>query len=281
MATFLKSNASPASSGDNPIYLENDPIIIRGQTLGLMDFSNAVTWSGGSPIPKYANLLNLVYGGTNGTNGPNDRVLETGMLKFNGTEPNVNDYVLLPPNEFTLPAGCKRALISVALVLPASGYGTPVASRYPMFMGRLNNTQAANVNFGIWGIISTAGVLTSVQGAGLGASPLSAASALPTLTDGNKHVVTVYLDGETTPGRLASYIYVDNTLVNQATLTTWDGVVPQPSNAPRIGSYSATIHSPWGGMKIGRPLLMNLTGKTTSAVDIIARQVELTNQYLV
>lgn len=281
MATFLKANTSPASSGDNPIYLENDPIIIRGQTLGLLDFSNDVCYSGGTPIPAYANLLNLVYGGTNATNGPNARTLETGMLKFDGTEPNINDYVLLPTEEFSLPAGCKRALASVAVKLPASGYGTPAANRYPLFFGRLNNTAAANINFGIWGIINTSGVLTSVQGALMGSVPVSATAQLATLTDGTVHVVSVYADGETTPGTLITRIYVDNILVATATNNAWGGVVPQPTNLPRIGSYPATIHSPWGGMKVGRPMLVNLTGKTTVATDLIAQAVTLANEYLV
>ncbi|MEB4701067.1 hypothetical protein [Klebsiella quasipneumoniae] len=281
MATFLKANTSPASSGDNPIYLENDPIIIRGQTLGLLDFSNDVCYAGGTPIPAYANLLNLVYGGTNATNGPNARVLETGMLKFDGTEPNINDYVLLPTEEFSLPAGCKRALASVAVKLPASGYGTPAANRYPLFFGRLNNTAAANINFGIWGIINTSGVLTSVQGALMGSVPVSATAQLATLTDGTVHVVSVYADGETTPGTLITRIYVDNILVATATNNAWGGVVPQPTNLPRIGSYPATIHSPWGGMKVGRPMLVNLTGKTTVATDLIAQAVTLANEYLV
>ncbi|MEI4920254.1 hypothetical protein Q8G81_32350 [Klebsiella pneumoniae] len=42
MAIFLKSDSSPISSGENPVYLENDPAIIRGATLGLLDFSNEI-----------------------------------------------------------------------------------------------------------------------------------------------------------------------------------------------------------------------------------------------
>lgn len=255
MARFLQSDESPLAGGGN--YFENDPVIIRGQTLGLLDFSNDVCYAGGPPVPAYANLLNLVYGGTNATNGPNARVLETGMLKFDGTEPNTNDYVLLPTDEFSLPANCKRALASVAVKLPASGYGTPAANRYPMFFGRLNNTAAANINFGIWGIISTSGDITSVQGALMGSVPVSATAQLATLTDGNVHVVSVYADGETTAGTLVTRIYVDNILVATATNNAWGGVVPQPTNLPRIGSYPATIHSPWGGMKVGRPMLVN------------------------
>ncbi|HBS6450554.1 TPA: hypothetical protein MAM66_004503 [Klebsiella pneumoniae] len=279
MALFLQSDESPQAGGGN--YFENDEIIIRPATLGLLDFSNDVCYSGGTPIPAYSNLLNLVYGGTNATNGPNARTLETGMLKFDGTEPNINDYVLLPTDEFSLPAGCKRALASVAVKLPASGYGTPAANRYPLFFGRLNNTAAANINFGIWGIISTAGVLTSVQGALMGSVPVSATAQLATLTDGNVHVVSVYADGETTTGTLVTRIYVDNTLVATATNNAWDGVVPVPTNLPRIGSYPATIHSPWGGQMVGRPMLVNLTGKTTVATDLIAQAVQLANEYLV
>lgn len=279
MAIFLQSNESPLAGAAN--YLENDAAIIRGQTLGLLDFSNDVCYSGGTPIPAYANLLNLVYGGTNATNGPNARVWETGMLKFDGTEPNINDYVLLPTDEFSLPAGCKRALASVALKLPASGYGTPAANRYPLFFGRLNNTAAASINFGIWGIVSTAGVLTSVQGALMGSVPVSATAQIATLTDGNVHVVSVYADGETTAGTLVTRIYVDNTLVATATNSAWDGVIPAPTNLPRIGSYPATIHSPWGGQMVGRPMLVNLTGKTTVATDLIAQAVTLANEYLV
>lgn len=278
MARFLQSDESPLAGGGN--YFENDPIIIRGQTLGLLDFSNDVCYAGGTPIPGYANLLNLVYDGTNATNGPNVRILETGMLKFDGTEPNVNDYVLLPTVEFTLPATCKRSLVSVAVVLPASGYGAPAANRYPLFFGRLNNTAAANINFGIWGIISTAGVLTSVQGASMGSVPVSATAQLALLTDGHKHVISVYSDGETTPGTLVTRIYVDNILVATATNNGWDGVVPQPSNLPRIGSYPATIHCPWNGMKVGRPMIMDLTGSTLIAADIISGQVALTAEYL-
>ncbi|MEB6345110.1 hypothetical protein MXM68_07765 [Klebsiella pneumoniae] len=279
MARFLQSDESPLAGGGN--YFENDEIIIRPATLGLLDFSNDVCYSGGTPIPAYSNLLNLVYGGTNATNGPNARTLETGMLKFDGTEPNINDYVLLPTDEFSLPAGCKRALVSVALKLPASGYGTPAATRYPMFFGRMNNTAAANVNFGVWGIVSTDGVLTSVQGAALGSVAISATAQLALLTNGNIHVVSVYADGETTPGTLITKIYVDNILVATATNNAWDGVVPQPTNLPRIGSYPATIHSPWGGMKVGRPMLVNLTGTTTVATDLIAQAVTLANQYLI
>lgn len=279
MARFLQSDESPLAGGGN--YFENDLAIIRGATLGLLDFSNDVCYSGGTPIPAYANLMNLVYGGTNATNGPNARTLQSGMLKFDGTEPNINDYVLLPTGEFSLPAGCKRALASVALKLPASGYGAPAANRYPLFFGRLNNTSAANINFGIWGIVSTAGVLTSVQGALMGSVPVSATAQLATLTDGNVHVVSVYADGETTPGTLITRIYVDNILVATATNNAWDGVVPQPTNLPRIGSYPATIHSPWGGMTVGRPMLVNLTGKTTVATDLIAQAVTLAQEYLV
>ncbi|HFW7111574.1 TPA: hypothetical protein ACIC98_005382 [Klebsiella pneumoniae] len=279
MARFLQSDESPLAGGGN--YFENDSIIIRGETLGLLDFSNDVCYAGGNPIPAYANMQNLVYGGTNATNGPNTRALETGMLKFDGTEPNVNDYVLLPADEFSLPAGCKRALVSVALKLPASGYGTPAATRYPMFFGRMNNTAAANVNFGVWGIVSTDGVLTSVQGAALGSVAISATAQLALLTNGNVHVVSVYADGETTPGTLITKIYVDNILVATATNNAWDGVVPQPTNLPRIGSYPATIHSPWGGMKVGRPMLVNLTGTTTVATDLISQAVTLANEYLV
>ncbi|MFM8123609.1 hypothetical protein [Klebsiella pneumoniae] len=281
MAIFLKSDSSPVSSGASPVYLENDPAIIRGATLGLLDFSNEICYDSGTPVAAYANFLNLVNGGTNATNGPNARTLETGMLKFDGTEPNTNDYVLLPTDEFSLPAGCKRALASVAVKLPASGYGTPAANRYPLFFGRLNNTAAANINFGIWGIISTAGVLTSVQGALMGSVPVSATAQLATLTDGNVHVVSVYADGETTTGTLVTRIYVDNTLVATATNNAWDGVVPVPTNLPRIGSYPATIHSPWGGQMVGRPMLVNLTGKTTVATDLIAQAVQLANEYLV
>ncbi|MCE0031824.1 hypothetical protein LVT43_20050 [Klebsiella pneumoniae] len=278
MARFLQSDESPQAGGGN--YFENDPIIIRGQTLGLLDFSNEVCYSGGTPIPAYANLRNLVYGGTNATNGPNARVLETGMLKFTGSAPDTNDYVLLPTNEFTLPTTCKKSLVSVAVVLPASGYGTPAANRYPLFFGRLNNTSAENINFGIWGIISTAGVLTSVQGASMGSVPVSATAQLALLTNGQKHVISVYSDGETTAGTLVTSIYVDNILVATATNTAWT-TVPIPSNLPRIGSYPATTHSPWGGMKVGRPLIMDLTGKTVNIADIIAQEVALTNEYLV
>lgn len=278
MAIFLQSDESPLDGGGN--YFENDPIIMRHATLGLLDFSNDVCYAGGTPIPAYANFLNLVYGGTNATNGPNSRVLETGMLKFDGTAPNTNDYVLLPTTEFTLPTTCKKSLVSVAVVLPASGYGAPAANRYPLFFGRLNNTSAANINFGIWGIISTAGVLTSVQGASMGSAPVSATAQLALLTDGNKHVISVYSDGETTPGTLVTSIYVDNILVATATNSAWT-TVPIPTNLPRIGSYPATTHSPWGGMKVGRPLIMDLTGKTVTITDIIAQEVALTNEYLV
>ncbi|EMR2301129.1 hypothetical protein WJE03_000978 [Klebsiella pneumoniae] len=164
MGIFVVSDASPKQSGNNPMYLEKDSIIIRSQTLGLLDFSNDQCYSAGSPVAAYANMKNLVHNGSNATNGPAPRVLEGGMLKFDGTEPSTTDYALLPTDEFSLPAGCKRALVSVALKLPASGYGTPAATRYPMFLGRMNNTAAGNINFGVWGIVSTAGVLTSVQG---------------------------------------------------------------------------------------------------------------------
>ncbi|MCS5957741.1 hypothetical protein LNO18_11070 [Klebsiella variicola subsp. variicola] len=129
MAIFLKSDSSPISSGANPVYLENDPAIIRGATLGLLDFSNEICYDSGTPVAAYANLLNLVSGGTNATNGPNSHTLETGMLKFTGAAENTNDYVLLPTAEFSLPTGCKRALASVAVKLPASGYGIPAANR--------------------------------------------------------------------------------------------------------------------------------------------------------
>lgn len=281
MGLFLKSNASPVSSGSNPIFIENDPIIVRGKTLGLLDFSNPLCYAGSSPIPASATFKNLVYGGTNATNGPNPRVLETGMLKFTGAMTDVNDFVLLPTSEFTLPAGCKKALVSVAVVLPPNGYGTPAATRYPMFFCRLNNTAAANINFGIWGIVSTAGVLTSVQGAAMGSAPVSATAQLTTLTDGNVHVVSVCADGETTAGTLVTRIYVDNTLVATATDNAWSGTVPMPTNLPRIGSYPATTHGPWNNMKVGRPLIVNLTGSTISATDMIAREVQLTNQFLV
>ncbi|HBW3586913.1 TPA: hypothetical protein MEZ32_005097 [Klebsiella pneumoniae] len=279
MARFLQSDESPLAGGGN--YFENDEIIIRPATLGLLDFSNDVCYSGGTPIPAYSNLLNLVYGGTNATNGPNARTLETGMLKFDGTEPNINDYVLLPTDEFSLPAGCKRALASVAVKLPASGYGTPAANRSVNLFGRLNSTAAANINFAIWALINTSGNLQSVQGAMMGSAAVSASAQLALLTDGNVHVVSVYADGETTPGTLITKIYVDNILVATATNNAWDGVVPHPTNLPRIGSYPATIHSPWGGMKVGRPMLVNLTGTTTVATDLISQAVTLANEYLV
>ncbi|HCF8642515.1 TPA: hypothetical protein NIW08_004983, partial [Klebsiella pneumoniae] len=123
--------------------------------------------------------------------------------------------------------------------------------------------------------------LTSVQGAALGSVAISATAQLALLTNGNIHVVSVYADGETTPGTLITKIYVDNILVATATNNAWDGVVPQPTNLPRIGSYPATIHSPWGGMKVGRPMLVNLTGTTTVATDLIAQAVTLANQYLI
>ncbi|HCF8642519.1 TPA: hypothetical protein NIW08_004987, partial [Klebsiella pneumoniae] len=123
--------------------------------------------------------------------------------------------------------------------------------------------------------------LTSVQGAALGSVAISATAQLALLTNGNVHVVSVYADGETTPGTLITKIYVDNILVATATNNAWDGVVPQPTNLPRIGSYPATIHSPWGGMKVGRPMLVNLTGTTTVATDLISQAVTLANEYLV
>ncbi|NWK87051.1 hypothetical protein [Raoultella terrigena] len=281
MAIFLKSDSSPLSSGANPIYLENDPAIIRGETLGLLDFSNEVCYSSGNPVAAYATFLNLVNGGTNATNGPNSHTLETGMLKFTGAAESVNDYVLLPTAEFSLPTGCKRALASVAVKLPASGYGTPAASRSVNLFGRLNNTAAANINFAIWALINTSGNLQSVQGAMMGSVAVSASAQLALLTDGNVHVVSVYADGETTAGTLVTRIYVDNILVATATNNTWDSVVPQPTNLPRIGSYPATIYGPWGNIKIGRPMLVNLTGKTTVATDLITQAVTLANEYLV
>lgn len=279
MTVVLQSDDSPLQGGGN--YFENDEIIKRPFTLGFLDFSHELCYSGGSPVPAYASLKNLVNGGTAATNGPNARTLETGMLKFTGAATDVNDYVLLPVSEFSLPATCRRALVSVALALPATGYGAPAANRYPLFFGRLNNTAAGNINFGIWGIVSTAGVLTSVQGAALGSVAVSATAQLATLTDGGTHVVSVYADGETTPGVLVTRIYVDNTLVATATNNAWDGVVPQPSNLPRIGSYPATIHGPWNGMKVGRPLIMDLTGSSLIAADIISQQVALAAEYLV
>lgn len=278
-ATFLNIPVSP--SKPMKLFVEKDFIIIRDATTGMLDFSNPECYSGGSLVPAYANLKNLVNGGTAATNGPNARTLETGMLKFDGTEPNTNDYVLLPTDEFSLPAGCQRALASVAVKLPASGYGTPAANRYPLFFGRLNNTAAANINFGIWGIISTAGVLTSVQGALMGSVPVSATAQLATLTDGNVHVISVYADGETTSGTLVTRIYVDNILVATATNNAWDGAVPQPTNLPRIGSYPATIHSPWGGMKVGRPMIVNLTGKDDNAEEIIRLETERAKRFLI
>lgn len=280
MAIFLKSDSSPVSSGASPVYLENDPAIIRGATLGLLDFSNEICYSG-TPVAAYANFLNLVNGGTNATNGPNSHTLETGMLKFTGAAESVNDYVLLPTAEFSLPTGCKRALASVAVKLPASGYGTPAASRSVNLFGRLNSTAAANINFAIWALINTSGNLQSVQGAMMGSAAVSASAQLALLTDGNVHVVSVYADGETTPGVLVTRIYVDNILVATATNNAWDSVVPQPTNLPRIGSYPATIYGPWGNIKIGRPMLVNLTGKTTVATDLIAQAVTLANAYLV
>ncbi|WP_147733655.1 hypothetical protein [Klebsiella quasipneumoniae] len=279
MARFLQSDESPLAGGGN--YFENDEIIIRPATLGLLDFSNDVCYSGGTPIPAYSNLLNLVYGGTNATNGPNSHTLETGMLKFTGAAESVNDYVLLPTAEFSLPTGCKRALASVAVKLPASGYGTPAANRSVNLFGRLNNTAAANINFAIWALINTSGNLQSVQGAMMGSAAVSASAQLALLTDGNVHVVSVYADGETTAGTLVTRIYVDNILVATATNNAWDSVVPQPTNLPRIGSYPATIYGPWGNIKIGRPMLVNLTGKTTVATDLIAQAVQLANEYLV
>ncbi|MRT52085.1 hypothetical protein [Raoultella sp. RIT712] len=279
MAIFLQSNESPLAGAAN--YLENDSAIIRGQTLGLLDFSNDVCYSGGTPIPAYANLLNLVYGGTNATNGPNSHPLENGMMKFAGVAENTNDYVLLPTAEFSLPTGCKRALASVAVKLPASGYGIPAASRSVNLFGRLNSTAAANINFAVWALINTSGNLQSVQGAMMGSAAVSASAQLALLTDGNVHVVSVYADGETTAGTLVTRIYVDNILVATATNNTWDSVVPQPTNLPRIGSYPATIYGPWGNIKIGRPMLVNLTGKTTVATDLIAQAVTLANEYLV
>jgi tape measure domain-containing protein len=57
--------------------------------------------------------------------------------------------------------------------------------------------------------------------------------------------------------------------------------VNEQGNLPRIGSYPATIYGPWGGIKIGRPMLVNLTGKTTVVTDLIAQAVTLANEYLV
>ncbi|MCQ3894255.1 hypothetical protein JEK20_10280 [Klebsiella quasipneumoniae] len=276
--TFLNIPVSP--SKPMKLFVEKDFIIIRDATTGMLDFSNPECYSGASPVAAYANMKNLVHNGANATNGPAPRVLEGGMLKFDGTEPSTNDYVLLPTDEFSLPAGCKRALISVALKLPASGYGSPAANRYPLFFGRLNNTAAANINFGIWGIINTSGDLTSVQGALLGSVPVSATAQLATLTDGSVHVVSVYADGETTAGTLVTRIYVDNTLLATATNSAWDGVVPQPTNLPRIGSYPATIHSPWGGMQVGRPMIVNLTGKDDNAEEIIRLETERAKRFL-
>lgn len=278
MAQFVQSNESAISGVTE--FIEKDYVIKRGSTLGFLDFSNQFTYSGSSPAPAYASFSNLVYGGTNATNSTVPRIISTGMLMFDGAAPNINDYVLLPTSEFSLPSICKNALVSVAVCLPASGYGVLPANRYPMFFGRLNNTSAANINFGIWGIVSTTGVLTSVQGAALGSVGVSATSALATLTDGNNHVVSVHSDGETTPGTLITRIYVDNTLIATATNVAWDGIVPQPTNLPRIGSYPATIHGPWGGMKVGRTLLMNLTGSGIEATEVIERQVAFTAEYL-
>ncbi len=281
MTLSIVSNSSPLSWGDNPIYQEEDPVIIRGLTLGLLDFSSEVTYAGESPIPAYSALRNMVHGGTDALNGPHPRTLDNGMLKFSSSVPDVDDYITLPTSEFSFPPGCKRILASVALSLPASGYGSLPAARYPMFFGRMNNTSAPNINFGLWGIVSTDGVLTSVQAAALGSVPVSATAKLATLTDGNIHVLSVAVDGESTPGKLLTRVYVDNDLVNSATNSSWDGIVPQPTNLPRIGSYPATLHSPWGGMKLGRPMLVDLTGSNKSAVDMISESVVYAHRYLV
>ncbi|MFH7098830.1 hypothetical protein ACHWI2_40790, partial [Klebsiella pneumoniae] len=70
MGIFVVSDASPKQSGNNPMYLEKDSIIIRSQTLGLLDFSNDQCYSAGSPVAAYANMKNLVHNGSNATNGP-------------------------------------------------------------------------------------------------------------------------------------------------------------------------------------------------------------------
>jgi hypothetical protein len=277
---FIKGESAPVSAGDTAFYVENDPAIRRPATLGLLDFSNELCYAGTTPAPAYTPFLNLVKGGTAATNGPVPRAINGGMLFFSDTAPNTSAYVLLPTAEFSLPPTCKRALASVAVVLPAAGYGTLPANRYPMFFGRLNNTAAVNINFGLWGIVNTSGTLTSVQGAALGSNALSATAALSTLTDGGIHVVSIYSDGESMPGKLVSSIYVDKVLVAQATNAAWDGVVPQPTNLPRLGSYPATMHSPWGGMKVGRPLIFDLTGSALTADYVIAQQVSSTAAFL-
>lgn len=145
----IKTNVTVVDTENTMAFLENDFAIVRGVTIGLVDFSNPQTFDGvdyvGVTIPALTKAKSLVFSGgeSNGTANTNPLV---GGINANNTVNLVgaaNRYNFAKA-DFWFPDDATRVVFIMWANIPSAGYPNSSNS----FLSILGDTNGTSDNYG-------------------------------------------------------------------------------------------------------------------------------------
>lgn len=287
MALVLKTNEAISDAAGVIPFLEKDAAIIRGVTLGLLDFSNSAClpagYSSGNLLANGASLQGLTAGAAaavvSSHNTPVIAGFDMGVTNggLNGASSG-SARIELPDANFALPVdgSVTRALIVLWAKIKKAGYPANQGNNYVLICGDSNGTP--NNKGYLAAILAADGTLSNAYWAIMGA-PVSSASLLP-LLDGNLHQYAFeYIKSG---NNVTANLYVDKVLKN--TKVTASPVFGTPvAGKQRLfsdGAYNSAsgVHS---GNKIYRYAVHDLSSRPDlTAADMLARDWDATIGYV-
>lgn len=262
-------------------FLEKDDAIIRNVTKGMFDFSNLASLNnaGLNNFGQVATSLTSDAGA--GTAAQNLPAQVGGLIDFAGASKAWGF-----PNTFKLANTCKRFLAILWVKLPGSGYQTASGNTTQSLMGYMNNT----TTLAQWGIALTTVQATGIPNVlqaivpasgGVASSPLFLSNAdTLALCDGNLHQVALYFDGESSAGQRIVAMYVDKVSKGNNT-SAWDGTFNVPAASANLGQNTAFQANTPANYKLGRPSLWDLTGTAWTPAQILQRDWDAAQGWIV
>lgn len=287
MALVLKTNENISDAAGVIPFLEKDAAIVRGVTLGLIDFSNPAClpagYSSGSLLANGASLQGLTAGAAaavvSSHNTPVIAGFDTGVTNggLNGATSG-SARIELPDANFALPVdgSVTRALIVLWAKIKNTGYLQNQGNPYVLIAGDSNSTPSSRGLFRV--NLSAGGGLANAEWIILGAEAPS--SALLPLVDGNLHQYAFeYIKSGS---NVTVNLYVDK--VQRGSRVTVNPSFGTPlANKQRLfsdGAYNSAsgIHS---GNKIYRYAVHDLSSRPDlTAADMLARDWDATIGYV-
>lgn len=283
MALVLKTNETIADPSGVIPYLEKDPAIVRGVTLGLIDFSNPAClpagYVAGAALPSGTSYPTLTNGGgaATGAAAAFDAGVTTGGLNGGTT---AAPTISLPDANFALPidGSVTHALVVLWAKLKNSGYPQSQGNPYVLIAGDsgITSNNRGGIKLTLTGAGAVAGVAWDVLGA------YAPTTNLNSKIDGSLHQYATEYIKNVSSGIVTINLYVDKTLIGTSTAANPSFGSPSAGKQQLFSSgafnSAAGIHS---GNKIYRYAVHNLSSRPElTAADMLARDWDATIGYV-